>query len=256
MNTVSLLTKVYGPYKNRLLKTLKAEILASIEELEARITKFEVDSRHHLRVGITGEDEEFIANHLTSQYGRCLTPPDIEQDAMYDGTLLDVGSVGFGLFVDIGIDKAFRLDPLIPLHRLRDQVKANRPLREISRVLCLVDHLPLDIKINHVDLRNSKIEAELGPKIRAQLSKWTDDDHERLLVFGANRSMIKSALKRSGHLSDIYEYEELGYLETSLVCKRSTRASGIVAAIGPRLKGIPIHLFIPTEIGAWLSDKT
>ncbi len=231
-------------------------MLAGISELEVKLNRVEVDSRFHLRVSITGEDEEFVLNHLTNLYGRCLTPAEIEPGGTFKGSLVDVGEVGFGLFVDIGFDKSSRLDPLIPLHRLRDQVKAHKPLREISRVLCLVDHLPLDVTINHVDVRNNKVEAELGPDITRRLLDWANDDHERLLVFGANRTMIDGALKRTGHTGDIYEYETLGHFETALVCKRSTRASGIVAAIGPRLRGIPIHLFIPDEVGAWLGDKT
>ena len=79
------------------------------------------------------------------------------------------------------------------------------------------------------------------------------DDHERLLVFGANSTIIDNALRKSGHLEDIYEIENLGIFEYALVCKRSTRASGILAAIGPRLQGIPMHLFIPKEIEAKLN---
>ncbi|RLI52933.1 MAG: hypothetical protein DRO87_12375, partial [Candidatus Thorarchaeota archaeon] len=56
--------------------------------------------------------------------------------------------------------------------------------------------------------------------------------------------------------SDIYEVESLGVYEYALVCKRSTRASGILAAIGPALRGVPIHLFIPNEVKANLDGAT
>jgi hypothetical protein len=55
-------------------------------------------------------------------------------------------------------------------------------------------------------------------------------------------------LTHSGHETDIIKIEELGYHEFSLVCKRGTRASGIIAAVGPKLRGIPMHLFIPEEV--------
>jgi len=60
--------------------------------------------------------------------------------------------------------------------------------------------------------------------------------------------MIDQALRTTRHTDDIFEIEQLGYLEHSLVCKRSTRASGILAAIGPKLRGVAMHLFIPKEI--------
>lgn len=255
MRSVTLLTKVYGQYRNRLLSIFGAEINAVFNELDVNVSQINTDSRHRLQVTLSGNDEEFAANHLEREYGRCLRPNELEAGRIMKGRLVDVGSVGFGLFVDVGLDKSSRLDPLIPLHELRNQVRASKPLREISRILCLAEHLPVDAKISHVDIHNQKVEAELGQNTLKQLEDWSRDDHERLLVFGANQRMIENALQKSRHVSDIYDYNQLGRFETALVCKRGTRASGILAAIGPRLKGIPIHLFIPDEIGEWRSDE-
>jgi hypothetical protein len=256
LRTLSLLTKVYGQYRNRLLSTFRREIEVDFDELDVDISRVDVDSRHRLRVTLSGRDEEFAANHLKNEFGRCLEVDELEPDSIVRGRLVDVGSVGFGLFVDIGFKESTRLDPLIPLHQLRNQMKADRPLREISRMLCLVEHLPVDVRVSHVDTANQKVEAELGQETMKRLEDWSLDDHERLLVFGANRRMIQDSLRKSSHLDDIYEYDKLGTFETVLVCKRGTRASGIVAAIGPRLRGIPIHLFIPHEIGEWRSAST
>ena len=109
------------------------------------------------------------------------------------------------------------------------------------------------MKITSVDNRTNKIEGELAQNTINRFEEWIQDDHERLLVFGANQDMIEIALRKTRHLEDIYEFEELGTFEYSLRCKRSTRASGIVAAIGPKLRGIPMHLFIPKEIEASLN---
>jgi hypothetical protein len=255
MRTVSLLTKAYGPYRNRLITTIKNELKSSIGDLDIEIIKVTIDSRNHLRVTISGEDEEFVTNHLAKTYGECLALQELAPNIVTKGSLVDVGKVGFGLFVDIGLDPSLHLDPLIPLHQLRSQIGVNRPLREISKNLCLMEHLPIEVRITQVNLTNQRVEAELSSEALETLHKWSTDDHERLLVFGANQEMIEAALKRSGHAGDIYESHCLGRFETALVCKRSTRASGIVAAIGPRLKGIPIHLFVPNAIGAWRHDK-
>jgi hypothetical protein len=255
MRTVPLLTKTYGPYRNRLLATMKSEITSSAEELDVQITRVELDSRNHVRVTLLGDDEEFLANHLTKTYGMCLTQEKLVPNTVTKGNLIDVGKVGFGLFVDVGLESNLHLDPLIPLHRLRLQTGASRPLREITRNLCLAEHLPVTVRITDVDSINQKVEAELSSDALETLKEWSNDDHERLLVFGANQQMIEGALKRCGHTGDIYGFEHLGRFETVLVCKRSTRASGIVAAVGPKLKGIPIHLFIPSAIGEWRRDK-
>lgn len=256
LRDVLLLTKVYGQYRNRLLGTITTQLHAAFDEIEVEISRIEVDSRHRLKVTVSGSDEEFAANHLKNTYGECLKPSELQPGAVLKGRLVDVGSVGFGLFVDVGLEESTRLDPLVPLHQIRHQVRADRPLREISRILCLAEHLPVDVKISHVDTKNQKVEAELGQNTLRQLDEWSLDDHERLLVFGANQEMIQNALRKTRHINDIYEHNQLGTFETALVCKRSTRASGIVAAIGPRLKGIPIHLFIPSEIWAWRNDQT
>ena len=97
---------------------------------------------------------------------------------------------------------------------------------------------------------NEQIGAELSPGFLKRYNDWMTDDHERLLVFGANQEMIESALERTGHSDDIYAIEKIGFFEFALQCKRSTRASGILAAIGPRIRGVPMHIFIPGEIQA------
>ncbi|MHA2152635.1 MAG: DUF2110 family protein [Candidatus Thorarchaeota archaeon] len=106
-----------------------------------------------------------------------------------------------------------------------------------------------------IDLYNSRVEGEFDQELLSRLKAWLEDDHERLLVFGANLRQIEGSLKKTGHREDIYEIEQLGKFEFSLRCKRSTRASGILAAIGPRLRGVPMHLFIPKELEAMQNAK-
>ena len=177
----------------------------------------------------------------------------MKEGAILPGSFLEVGKVGYGLYVDIAAISTKRVDVLIPLHRIRDQFSIKKPLRAIAKTLVFVDNLPINVKITNVDRRENKVEGELAESTIIRFEKWMQDDHERLLVFGVNQDMIEIALRKTRHLEDIYEFEELGKFEYSLCCKRSTRASGIVAAIGPKLRGIPMHLFIPKEIEASLN---
>jgi hypothetical protein len=227
-----------------------------VAELDTRIVSIGTDKKNRIIVKIEGEDEEFVSNALARDYGRSLSSDNLVPNKSYPGQLIDVGKVGYGLYSDLGVTDSKRMDALIPLHQLREQLDFQAPLRTISEAFLLVDYLPVEVNITSIDLYNERIEAEFNQSTLTRISNWMNDDHERLLVFGANRGQIESSLKKTSHREDIYEIEVLGKFEFSLRCKRSTRASGILAAIGPRLRGVPMHLFIPKELEAKQNAKT
>ncbi|MFX1417158.1 MAG: DUF2110 family protein, partial [Promethearchaeota archaeon] len=145
---------------------------------------------------------------------------------------------------------------LIPLHNLRSQLSMHKSsLRTICSALVLVDHLPVETHITEIDTAHRKITGELANYTLERINRWARDDHQRLLVLGCTKELVDNALRKSGHSEDIYRIEKLGHFEHSLRCKRSTRASGILAAIGPILKGVPMHLFIPEEVGEKYNAK-
>jgi len=257
LKTIVLFTRLYGQYRNRLTETVKSHISSLIEELDARLARFNIDKRGHITLSIEGQDAEFAINFLTKEYGASIPLDRVKEGTILRGSLVDVGKVGYGFYVDIAaLNNMTYVDALLPLYQVREQFKIKKPLRTIAKSLILVDNLPVDILITGVDQREGKIEATFAESTLNRFDEWLHDDHERLLVFGANSSMIDIALKKTGHIDDIYETHELGKFEFALRCKRSTRASGILAAIGPKLRGIPMHLFIPKEIEAKLNAKT
>jgi len=256
LKTVVLFSKAYGAYRGRLLETIRSEISELVAELNAQITSLGTDKKNHIVVNINGEDEEFVANALAKEYGRSIQSDNLVPNKTYLSQLIDVGKVGYGLYSDIGVTNSKQMDALIPLHRLREQLDLHSSLRTITEAFVLVDYLPVEVNLTGIDLYNNKVEAEFNQSTLTRISEWIQDDHERLLIFGANRSQIESSLKKANHREDIYEIEQLGKFEFSLRCKRSTHASGILAAIGPRLRGVPMHLFIPKELGAKHNAKT
>ena len=256
MKTVVLLQKAYGAYRGRLLETIRSEVSEMVAELDAKVTSVGTDKKNHIIVNVDGEDEEFVANALAKEYGRSLQSDNLVPNKTYPGQLIDVGKVGYGLYSDMGVTDSKRLDALIPLHRLREQLSLHGPLKAISEAFVLVDYLPVGVNITSIDLYNERVEAEFNQSTLSRISNWMQDDYERLLIFGANRGQIEGSLKKTNHREDIYEIEQLGKFEYSLRCKRSTRASGILAAIGPRLRGVPMHLFIPKELEAKQNAKT
>jgi hypothetical protein len=256
LKTVILLQKAYGAYRGRLLETVRSEITEMVAELNTQITSVGTDKKERIIVKIDGEDEEFVTNVLAKEYGRSLYSENLRLNKTYPGQLIDIGKVGYGVYSDVGVFDSNRLDALIPLHRLREQLDFHAPLRKISEAFVLVDYLPVEVNITSIDLYSEKVEAEFNQSTLTRFSNWMNDDHERLLVFGANRGQIESSLKKTNHKEDIYEIEDLGKFEYSLRCKRTTRASGILAAIGPTLRGVPMHLFIPAELEAMQNAKT
>ncbi len=226
-----------------------------VKELDVQVKSLSTDTKNHIIVKINGDDEEFVANALIKEYGETLQSDDLVPHKVYPSQLIDVGKVGYGLYSDIGVIDSKRMDALIPLHRLREQFDFHNSVKKIVDVFLLVDHLPVEVNLTSIDLFNNKIEAEFSQSTLARITDWMNDDHERLLVFGANHHQIESSLKKTNHREDIYEIEQLGKFEFSLRCKRSTRASGILAAIGPKLRGVPMHLFIPKEIEAKKNAK-
>jgi hypothetical protein len=236
---------------------VESDISEMTRELDVNLSKLKTDKRDRIILEIHGEDEEFVANVLSKEYGTASTTGEISADSIHSGYLVDTGKVGYGLYVDIAITTPFQVDALIPLFRLRKQVSMeNTSLRAIVRALIFVDNLPVRVRITSVDNRGPKIEAEFAESFLNQLNRWVEDDHERLLVLGCTRKMLDDALMKTKHLEDIYRMEKLGSFEYSLRCKRSTRASGILAAIGPKLRGVPMHLFIPSEVGEKYNVKT
>lgn len=251
MKTAILFTRLYGQYKNRMAETVKSNISSLIEKLDVRLAHFEIDKRGHIVIRMDGQDAEFAINYLMKEYGKSTPLESVTEGAALGGSLIDVGKVGYGLYVDIAaMSNKTPVDALVPLYQIREQFRINKPLRALAKSLVLVDNLPVEVLITSVDNREGKIEATFAESTLNRFDEWLHDDHERLLVFGANRAMLENALIKSGHIDDIYETQELGKFEFALRCKRSTRASGIIAAIGPKLRGIPMHLFIPKEVEA------
>jgi hypothetical protein len=252
LKTVTLFSRVYGKKRKQLLDEVKSEITKLIDELDVHLARFGTDKRGHLLMALDGQDSEFAINYLIKEYGQSTRIEKLKEGSILPGSFIDVGKVGYGLYVDIAVVSKTRVDVLIPLHRLRDQFSIKKPLRTIANTLVFADDFPVDVVITSIDSRENKIEGELAQSTLNRFEEWIHDDHERVLVFGASKNMIEAALRKTRHLEDIYEFEELGKFEYGLRCKRSTRASGIIAAIGPKLQGVPMHLFIPKEIEAKL----
>ncbi len=247
MEQLTLLVRAYGPRKKALLFHIRRHIDHLLSQLDARVLSVKTTSHDHVSVALSGSDSEFARNFIARELGAAPSLSVLKLGGQYQGFLTDVGRVGYGLYVNLGV-MTVRCDALVPLHTLRAQFHMNdASVRSIARAYVLVDNLPASVVLTNINVPQHRIEARLSDVFLNRIFGWLSEPHERLLVFGVTADMIRAALERTGHTRDVDKIEALGLFEFSLRCKQSSRASGIVAAIGPYLRRIPIHLFIPHE---------
>ena len=121
-------------------------------------------------------------------------------------------------------------------------------LREIVGTFCLFDNLTLGITPTKVDRDQSTIEAALSNPQLSLLNGWEEMNLERIIVMGATSRQVKSSIARSGHRRDILRVEDLGILESSVVCKLGTHAKGLIPKFGCFLRGVSMHVFLPKRV--------
>ncbi len=257
LKVVTLGIKLYGTRRRQLLSSVRLLIESLISGLSLRGIQVGLDRRTgRVTVHLDGADSEFAANLLVDRFGSAVTLNRVHNGDQLHGYLIDVGKVGYGLYVDVGISNSSRVDALIPLYSLRESLGVDRgSVRQIAKSAVLVENLPVRIEVTEVDTFHRKVTASLSKSEVSRILSWFEDDHERVIVLGADRDEVRRALIRTGHLSDIYRFEELGVFEQVLVCKRTTRASGILSAIGPLIP-TTMHLFIPDEARELLPHAT
>jgi hypothetical protein len=248
MRTVEILEKCYGPYAYRGLNKISHHITELCETLEVEIHLLEYDKRGWVKIVLSGEDEEVLSNYLRKEY--CLiqnTIDNVEVGKTLRGKVIDSGSVGYGLYIDLGINQPKEIDALVPLHELRVQLAKGRKisLREIIHAFCLFDNLTLEVVPTLVDLDKSIIEARLSNSQLSILADWEETNLERILVMGATRSQVRDSLFQIGHRRDVSRIEDMGLLESSVICKLGTHAKGLIPGLGRLLRGVSFHLFLP-----------
>ncbi len=257
MKRVLLRARVYGPLQRQLLASLRPVVRGMLSDLDLQRVNLTAERRRgRLVVEVHGTDEEFAANLIVTEFGTTIPFDSVRVDDLYPGQLVDVGKIGYGVYVDIGIDAQPRVDALVPLYRVRRQLGIGREsIRRISSAFALVENLPVEVHIDDINPSTSSIGAAFSERFVSRLLSWSSDDHERLLILGAPLSLIEETLRRTHHTTDVYKTERLGQFEFTLVCKRSTHASGLLAAIGPHIP-VPIHLFLPHKAQELLLHET
>ena len=200
---------------------------------------------------ISGPEEIFIFNILKKEIGGIIEFQEVKVGNFYRGTLVEVGKVGFGLFVDCAILNP-PVDVLINLHTLRNQLcnGKEKSLKEIIGAYDLIDHFPFLIKIKEKDIVNNKILGEIAPESLDLFEKIMIENIEGVFLSGETKGQFKKIITKRGHFRDIITFKRFGFLENLVLLKEGTDAVGIIAHIGNQLRNCKLSALRPKKIYA------
>ena len=224
------------------------EYVKGFSNTKVKINKLR-DYDKRFEIFISGAEEIFVFNLLKKEIGSINEFKEIQVGKVYKGTMIDVGNVGFGIFVDCAIMNP-KTDVLINLHSLRNQLcrDKKKSLKEIINAYEFVDHFAVYVKIIEIDLIKNKIQGELDDKTLKLFKKILDENIEGLFMSGETKGQFKKALIRNGNLRDIISLKRYSYLEHIALLKENSNAPGIISKIGKNLKNCKLCAIRPVKI--------
>ncbi len=238
----------------RYLKYLK-EVRQSFQGTKIRIKKLrKFDNR--FEIIISGGEEVFILNLLKKKIGAIHEFEDVKTNDVFKGVLLDVGKVGFGIFVDCAIVNP-KVDVLLNLHDLRTQLCNGKTvsLTEIIKTYDFINKFPVYVKVVAINKENQQIQGILDQKTLDFYEKLISENLEAVFVSGETKGQFKKALVKTGHYRDIASIERFGFLENIVILRESTTAPGIIADIGKYLKNCKLNAIRPERIKKLYKSK-
>jgi hypothetical protein len=231
----------------RYLKYL-GERVKGFPDTSLKIKKLrEFDKR--FEITISGSEEVFVANILKNEIGTIKEFKEIKEGEIYQGTLVKVGSVGFGIFVDCAIMNP-QVDVLINLHTLRDQLCKGREksLPQIIEAYDFIDHFPIKVKILKIDKEKHEIQGEIAQNTIDIFKKIMNENLEAIFLSGETKGQFKKVIVRKGHFRDIITVKRFGFLENLILLKQDSNAPGIIARIGRDLENCKFSVLLPKRM--------
>jgi len=255
VKSLVLYDKIYNIYKEKDKKEISIryikylnEIAQSFPNTKIRIKKLrQFDNR--FEVLISGPEEIFILNMLKKKIGSVVEFDKVMIGNIYRGVMLDVGKVGFGIFVDCAIFNP-NVDVLLNLYDLRAQLCKSRglSLTEIISAYDFIDRFPVYVKITSIDKEKEQIQGVLDRQTLELYEKLIKENLEGLFMSGETKGQLKKALVKTGHFRDIASIIRYGFLENIVILREKTTAPGIIADIGKHLKHCKLSAIRPERI--------
>ncbi|RLI21687.1 hypothetical protein DRO54_03090, partial [Candidatus Bathyarchaeota archaeon] len=211
-----------------------------------------------IRLELKGEDEKVALNFLREEVG--LAPVSIRNIRIGDivrGRIVSSKSK-LDLKLDLGVYEPEMVDAILPLRHLQAQLADGKKLalKTLIELYGLYPNLPLEVKVQKLDVESELIAVELSERQISIFDRWIRQALERLIVLGATKEEIEYAIKALRLSRDIYAIESLGLLEHAIICKLGTEAKGIIPKIGSKLQNAFLTRFMPMRIQQIIERKT
>jgi len=255
VKSLVLYDSIYNVYKENEIKEISIRYIKYLNELtqsfpntKIRLKKLrKFDNR--FEVILSGPEEIFIFNMLKKKVGTIVEFDNVKIGDTYKGVMLDVGKVGFGIFVDCAILNP-NVDVLLNLYDLRTQLCKGRsvPITEIINSYDFIDRFPVYVKITSVDKEKEQIQGTLGGQTLELYEKLIKENLEGVFMSGETKGQLKKALVKTGHFRDIASIIRYGFLENIVILRENTTAPGIIADIGKHLKNCKLNAIRPERI--------
>jgi len=246
---VTILAEKIPPQALRQGSQIIGKILATEANGLKMVSDFSLQGQW-LQIRAKGEDADAFLNLLRQEQGEApVSRAKLGKWDIVRGFVAGAGRIGYGVYVDIGIQDPAPKDALYPLHRMRAQLADGeaKSAREILDSNALVDYVPLRMTVT--EFQGENISVEMEDEARDRIVSWRKYPFDRVIVVGANRTQAENAVKASGLQSDIVEVESLSLFVQSLVCKIGTDAPGVIAKIGGSLRGMGLKSYrTPTKL--------
>ena len=227
--------------------------------LKVKTNMLKTDSLGWVHVSISGEDENVAIRYLADRIGLC--PVGLEEVKKYStlkGYVTDPSKSKNALWVDIGVSSPSHVDAAVSLNQLQAQLGDGRKiaLGRMAELFGFRENLPFSIRVTGTDPEKKVIEAELSEKQQKQYADWTRSLLDRLLVLGASRGEVMSAIRRAEFDRDIVKVESLGMFEHAVSCKLGTDAAGLIPNMGKNLRKAVFSVFNPRKILELFGDDS
>jgi hypothetical protein len=253
MTTLTLLTKASNDNQ---LKQIGEALKAPLGGLEVEVKILGVVAGGWVQIMLSGEDEGIATNYVIQEVGLC--PSSFENAKKFStlkGYIKSIGKNGGELSVDVGVLQPKIVHATVPLRHLQAELVDGRKIApiKIAELFGFCEGLPVNVKVNGLDEKASRIDAELSSEQIRKYAVWRESLLDRLLVLGPSLHEVEATIEHARLDRDVIDVEPLGLFEYALTCKLGTDAAGLIPKIGRNLKNARFTVFNPKTLRHFLS---
>ena len=245
---VVVLEKAYGPHEPG---EFTPAFLSLCSGLSVDVRVVGSAGRGWLVLEVSGEDEEVALRLIAEEVGLApVRASNIKRFSKIRGKIIALAPEG--AYVDIGVFEPMNLDAFVPLEALRAQLADGLDVKMpvLSRLFCLSEGLPLDIKLLEApgDAPSRPLRAELSEEQVRAFERWVRSGLDRAIVLGASHHALKRALWSSGSYEQVVGVERLGLLENAVLLKLGYSLKRLISSLKRHLRRATVLPFRPRDI--------